>query len=339
MNEYGLYALRSNLPEVYPLTSLDVHKQFFLIEELLDLIDAGVLELLDNGRKGWSLEEKSAFLQTLMLGQNTSDLIIDNSDIQNRLVIDGQEWLKTIYDYCRKGFIPHLSFPLIVGVNDYRFMELPLVVRRQFLNRKLAALTLNFGADTISRYNSLSNLMLLKGASELWSLVEHLYPEKYHELERGAEKLRKSYSYVYKGIRRYQELLLVASVLSGAPIDDFKTIEKEWHFVNLSAFMGYLVSCPNYDRDFETIADSHDFHYLNYVETDRVFKQKEYQKRFLLYLLIESGIWRFEDASQFSQFLDRFELLWRLLGKKLKSPTIYNFFANYVYFTNELRKV
>lgn len=336
MNEKRQYISNFSVSKFSTLATLDVHKQFFSIEEMLDMISVGTLTLLETGKREWTTFEKSAYLQTLMLGQNSSDLIIDNSNIKCRLVVDGQEELKSLFAYCKGNLVPHLSRPLVGGINDAPFLALPLGVRRQFLNKKLAAVTFNYGNNATDRYISLSNLMLLKGASDLWSLVEQLFPIKYDELKRGAEKLMSSHLCRYKNVKKFQELLLVASVLGGAPAEVFTGSPEHWMNINLNTFMGYLVSCPNFKRDFDTLATSLDFYYLDFDEANKMFRQKEYQKRYLLYFLIESGKWTFLDGKQFSHFTERFRRGWEKLDRRRKSPSLENYFSNYVYFMNKL---
>lgn len=170
----------------------DFRTQFFTVEGLLDEMKCGHLAKLPSpmwSESPWSLEKKSRYIETLLVGQPQISLFVDGSlPVWNVLAGSGE--LKTIYEYVSGQFrLESLYF--YMGQYDCRyFNELPLLVQRKILNYRFLVHILNPGVSSSVRYGIYTTLI---GGPE-YRVKDYvrsiIYPRNYELLARACDTSR-----------------------------------------------------------------------------------------------------------------------------------------------------
>lgn len=170
----------------------DFRTQFFTVEGLLDEMKCGHLVKLPSpmwSESPWSLEKKSRYIETLLVGQPQISLFVDGSlPVWNVLV--GSRELKTIYEYVSGQFrLESLYF--YAGQYDSRhFDELPLLVQRKILNYRFLVHILNPGVSASVRYGIYTTLVDGPEYRVKDYVRSIIYPRNYELLSRACDSSR-----------------------------------------------------------------------------------------------------------------------------------------------------
>lgn len=112
--------------------STDFRMQHFTIRELMDYIDSGRMLLNRLPDKKWGVLQSRCFIESVLCGIPVASIYINGSRPQ-WTVLDGVERLYAIKSYVENDCILE-DLEILPNTYDGYFSELPLPIRRRFLN-------------------------------------------------------------------------------------------------------------------------------------------------------------------------------------------------------------
>lgn len=161
--------------------------RIFVVSELMDMLVSGRLRLIDN-YVSWSRDQKSAAIESVLMGLPPGSIIIDGSD-HDWYVVEGAEILEAYLDFYNDGLsLTDVNFKM----SDYAgmlFSQLPLKLISRFLNCEIVSIVVNPDTSDLCRL-WIYNTSLIKSSNEdkLWKCAEVIYNRQFDELEHFAHK-------------------------------------------------------------------------------------------------------------------------------------------------------
>lgn len=176
----------------YKVEFTNFRNQYFTVEELLEEKRSGHLKNKPKeftpGFSDWNVEQKSRFVESLVVGQPHPAFFIDGSLVEWYL-IDGEKRLRAVSQFVLGKYRLCGLYFLGDKYEDKAYGELPLFVRRKIMNYVFEAYILNPGSSPQVRYGVYTNLLArpLKNVSN--PCRQFLFPAGFALLSEAASVL------------------------------------------------------------------------------------------------------------------------------------------------------
>ena len=179
----------------YKVAYNDFRTQFFTVEELLKEMDCGHIAMLPATEwcnNSWNIEDKSHFIETLMVGQPQSALFFDGSQ-PIWYILAGKKRIDVLLKFCKGEFALRSLYFYCDSYENKRFLELPLSIQRKILNYRVQVHILNPGSSNPVRYG-IYNSILEGPKNQLKNYIRSvIYPENFKILSETCDVIRSSF--------------------------------------------------------------------------------------------------------------------------------------------------
>lgn len=179
----------------YKVAYNDFRTQFFTVEEILKEMDCGHIAMLPATEwysNSLNIEEKSHFIETLMVGQPQSALFFDGSK-PIWYILTGNKRIDVLSKFCNEEFALRALYFYCDLYENKRFSELPLSIQRKILNYKFQVHILNPGSSDPVRYG-IYNSILDGPKNQLKNYIRSLiYPKNFKILYETCDVIRPSF--------------------------------------------------------------------------------------------------------------------------------------------------
>lgn len=146
----------------YKIAFSNFRNQYFTAEELIGERENGHLKtnsrIFSSTYSDWSVEQKSRFIESLIVGQPHPAFFIDGS-LDQWYLIDGGKRLKALYLFVTGKYELQSLYFLGDLYENKSYSKLPLFIRRKIMNYQFEAYILNPGTSAQVRYGVYMNLL------------------------------------------------------------------------------------------------------------------------------------------------------------------------------------
>lgn len=146
----------------YKIAFSNFRNQYFTAEELIGEREKGHLKtnsrIFSSTYSGWSVEQKSRFIESLIVGQPHPAFFIDGS-LEQWYLIDGGKRLNALYQFVTGKYELQSLYFLGDLYENKSYSKLPLFIRRKIMNYQFEAYILNPGTSAQVRYGVYMNLL------------------------------------------------------------------------------------------------------------------------------------------------------------------------------------
>lgn len=146
----------------YKIAFSNFRNQYFTAEELIGEKESGHLQtssrIFSSAYSDWSVEQKSRFIESLIVGQPHPAFFIDGS-LDKWYLIDGGKRLRALYQFVTGRYELQSLYFLGDMYENKSYSKLPLFIRRKIMNYQFEAYILNPGTSAQVRYGVYMNLL------------------------------------------------------------------------------------------------------------------------------------------------------------------------------------
>ena len=167
-------------PELHKITFTNFRNQYFTVEELLKERESRHLQEKPREFRlafsDWSVEQRSRFVESLIVGQPHPAFFIDGS-LNQWYLIDGEKRLRAISRFVSDAYRLCGLFFLGDKYEGRTFSELPLFIRRKIMNYVFEAYILNPGSSPQVRYGVYTYLLARPQRNVTNNCRRFIFPE------------------------------------------------------------------------------------------------------------------------------------------------------------------
>lgn len=169
----------------YKITFTNFRNQYFTVEELLKERESRHLQEKPREFRlafsDWSVEQRSRFVESLIVGQPHPAFFIDGS-LNQWYLIDGEKRLRAISRFVSDAYRLCGLFFLGDKYEGRTFSELPLFIRRKIMNYVFEAYILNPGSSPQVRYGVYTYLLARPQRNVTNNCRRFIFPEGFQLL-------------------------------------------------------------------------------------------------------------------------------------------------------------
>lgn len=257
------------------------------------------------------------------MGMTPEDIVIEVTNPKEWLLIKGKGLLDTLEQYCYCGFIPEFAKPINSSINGRSFSSMPLVVQRQFLNKKCTAILFASHNSASARFSTINELLDESDAPNLWNLVQLLNPEAFSRLELTTKHIVKAYKLRSISERKLYDFVFMHAFLSIVNRETLKNTPLFFSHITVNTLISGFALEEHYYSKFVCLKDEDkDFYTKDNLE--QVLKVKSRAKRIMLYIYMYDN-----PKASIKKAISQIEKGWETLPKEYKNPNAYTWLKVY----------